>query len=107
MDNIKNVKRLSFIDIPDAAVYPKEFEELNETNLRTKLDELVKISRHMEKSFHTIMRMIVFRINDIYFFKDEANMFNYFNTNKALEHVNAQHTGPSTESEFAILISVN
>jgi len=100
MENIKSIKRLVFIKLPDSAVYPKEFEEINEIHLKEKKNEFVKISKSMERTFHVVMDLIIRRINDIYSFKTDANLLNYFNANKALEHMEMVDGEPLKEREF-------
>lgn len=86
--------------MPDSAVYPKEFEEMNEIHLKEKTSEFVKISKSMERTFHIVMDLILYRINDIYSFKIEANILNYFNANKALERIEMVDGELLKEREF-------
>lgn len=39
----------------------------------------------IEEVFIYLIKLIIYRVNDKYFFKDEDTMYDFFNLNKALE----------------------
>lgn len=84
MEDIENIKRLSFIKYPDSAVYSKTFELINENHLEEISNKHVKRNKHMEKNFFIVKELILYRINDIYSFKDDVNSLNSINSTTTL-----------------------
>ena len=41
----------------------------------------------IEDVFNYVIKLIIYRVNDKYSFKDEESMYNFFNVNRALEDI--------------------
>lgn len=86
-NEIENIRKYVLVKLPNEAVTPKEFLELNEMHIKETMEEIKKKSIYLENIFHYMIKLILFRINDKYSFKDNDKMYDFFNVTTALENV--------------------
>jgi len=71
--------------LPAQPVWPHEFKELNRIHLEDTMKIISDKTIFIEEVFSYLIKLIIYRVNDKYSFKDEDSMYDFFNLNKALE----------------------
>jgi len=71
--------------LPAKPVWPQEFKELNRVHLEDTMKIISDKTIFIEDVFNYVIKLIIYRVNDKYSFKDEDTMYDFFNVNKALE----------------------
>lgn len=84
---IDNIAQYLLIKLPDEPVWPHEFKELNKIYLEDAMKNISDKSIFIEEVFNYAIKLILFRVNDKYSFKDEDMMYKFFNVNRALEDI--------------------
>lgn len=84
---IGNLNRFLFIRMPESTLWLHEFIDLNKEHLQNMIKEFTKKSMSIEKLFYFICRLIIFRINDKYQFKDGDEMYDFVNLEEALKPI--------------------
>lgn len=97
---ISNIRQFQYVQLPNLAVGPGEFERLNEIHLQETMNQLIKKSKLLEKIFHYIIKLILYRINDKYSFKPEDKKYDFFNSIKALEEIKVTDGETLQKGEF-------
>lgn len=68
-------------------MWPEDFQSFNLSYIQEIMKLVSKKSAALEKQFEFVVRLILYRINDKYAFKDESKMYNYFNVAKAMADI--------------------
>lgn len=84
-NEIQNMNQYVLICLPDEAKWPQEFTDLNEIYLEKIMSQITKKSIFLEKTFLYVIKLILFRINNKYFFKHHDGIYDFFNIPIALE----------------------
>jgi hypothetical protein len=86
-NEIENIAQYLLIMLPDHPVWPHEFKELNKIYLEDTMKNISDKSIFIEDVFNYVIKLILYRVNDKYSFKDEESMYKFFNVNRALEDI--------------------
>lgn len=97
---IKNINNYLFIKLPNEAITHEEFLELNEIHIKETIKDITKKSIALENIFQYIIKLILYRINDKYSFKNKDEMYDFFNVAKALENVRETDLEVNRNREF-------
>lgn len=100
---IKNINSYLLIALPQVAILPQEFAELNETHLEEVINQITKKSVFLENIFLYVIRLILFRINDKYSFKVGDEIYDFFNIPVALEPNKDTDGEAKNDGKFALI----
>jgi hypothetical protein len=84
---IEIINQSILIKLPETAISPQEFLELNETHINNKMKQITEASIRIEKVFHFVIKLILYRIYDKYPLKNNNQKFDFFNVVLALENI--------------------
>lgn len=98
--------------MPPVPVWPEEFGQLNETHLEKVSEHITNKSIFLEKTFLYLIKLILFRINDKYSFKEGDQIYDFFNIPIGLEpnkdtDGEAKHDGRSIFQKYLVVIYCN
>jgi hypothetical protein len=82
---IEIINQSLLIKLPEIAISPQEFLELNTTHINYKMKQITETSIHIEKVFHFVIKLILYRIYDKYPLKNNNQKFDFFDVVLALE----------------------
>lgn len=86
-NEIENIAQYLLIKLPDQPLWPQEFQELNKIHLKDTMNKISEKTIFIEELFHYVIKLIIYRVNDKYYFKSEDTMYDFFNITKALEEI--------------------
>lgn len=102
---IEIINQSILIELPDSAISPREFVELNVTQINYMMKQITETSIRIEKMFHFIIKLILYRINDKYSLKNDNQKFDFFNVVLALEDIKDSDGVIKCNSELQLLIN--
>lgn len=100
---IENISSYQLITLPQVAMSPHEFAELNEMHLEEVINQITKKSIVLENTFLYVIRLILFRVNDKYSFKDGDGIYDFFNIPVALEPNKDTDGEAKKDGKFALI----
>lgn len=85
--SLTSISQYVLFKSPDSAMLPDEFLAFNNTYTQETMISITKKSIFLEKTFLSLMKLILYRIHDKYSFKDDDKKYEFFNVALALEDI--------------------
>lgn len=85
--SLSSISEYILIKSLDSAVWLEEFLTFNTTYIREIMKLIIKKSMSTEKTFISIIKLILYRIHDKYSFKDDDKKFDFFDVAQAMDDI--------------------
>lgn len=86
-ESLSSMSEYTLIKSPESAVWPEEFLTFNTTYIQEIMKLITKKSISTEKTFFSIIKLILYRIHDKYAFKEDDKKFDFFDIAQAMDDI--------------------